>query len=371
MIRWETGPVGGSLPPATHLDLQREIGIRFHIQTDATASELTIQFHHACCDGLGGCMFIEDLLLAYTLACGDPPRQLDLRPLDPRKLRGRGRFGLTFPTLLRMAPQQLVGILRGQQFLTRRPVPLVPHRACLNDDTPPKGYPAVLHYVFDEESTSRCRPTAKHLGVTLNDMLVRDLFLALAEWRSRQNIGDDDHWLRMVIPINLRTPGDHLLPAANMVGNAFLDRRGPDFGDASRLLRGIHKEMALVKRWRLGLAFIFLANVYRWLPGGLEKTIRADKCFSSCMFANLGDPFAHFPVSDCDGRAVAGNVTLEDIDFVAPISPYSCAEVDVATYARKLGLTLHYDPRFLSGEQAANLLDTYVRRIRASIATQP
>ena len=246
VICWERGPVGGPLPPAAHQDLQREIGIRFHVRTDATASELTIQFHHTCCDGIGGCLFIEDLLLAYALACGDPPGQLQLRPLDPGKLRGRGRFGLTFPTLLRMAPQQLVGVLRGRQFLTRRPVPLVPHRACPNDDLPPKGYPATLHYVFDEESTIRGRRISQRLGVTLNDLLVRDLFLALAEWRSRQNIDNDGHWLRMVIPMNLRTAGDRLLPAANVVGNAFLDRRGPDFADADRLLRSIHKEMSLV-----------------------------------------------------------------------------------------------------------------------------
>jgi hypothetical protein len=368
MIGWEAGPLGDTLPPAAHLDLHREIGIRFHVRTDATASELTIQFHHTCCDGIGGCMFIEDLLLAYALACGDPPDQLKLRPLDPGKLRGRGTFGLTFPTLLKMAPQQLVGVLRGRHFLTRRPVPLVPHRPCPNDDIPPKGYPATLHHVFDEESTIRGRRTAKHLGVTLNDLLVRDLFLALAEWRSRQNIGDDGHWLRMVIPTNLRTPGDRLLSAANMIGNVFLDRRGPDFTDASRLLQSIHKEMALVKRWRLGLAFNFLANIYRWLPGGLKRKIRADECLMSCMLTNLGEPFAHLPVSGRDGRVVAGNVTLENVDFIAPTAPFGCVTVGVITYARRLGLTLHYDPRPLSEGQATDLLAAYVRRIQTSMA---
>ena len=32
-IKWETAPTGGPLPPATHLDLRREIGIRFHVRT--------------------------------------------------------------------------------------------------------------------------------------------------------------------------------------------------------------------------------------------------------------------------------------------------------------------------------------------------
>lgn len=121
LIQWEAGPVGGPLPPAAHQDLQREIGVRFHVRADATASELTIQFHHACCDGLGGCLFVEDLLLAYALACGDGRGYVKLRPLDPCKLRGRGRFGLTTATLLRMAPQQLVGMFRASQCLSVRP----------------------------------------------------------------------------------------------------------------------------------------------------------------------------------------------------------------------------------------------------------
>jgi hypothetical protein len=65
---------------------------------------------------------------------------------------------------------------------------------------------------------------------------------------------------------------------------------------------------------------------------------------------------------------VAGNVTLVDVNIVAPVRPYSCVTVAVALYAHRLSITLHYDPRPLSQEQAADLLDTFVRRIRASIA---
>ncbi len=368
VICWETGPMGGPLPPATHQDLQREIGIRFHIRTDGKASELTIQFQHTCCDGIGGGIFIEDLLLAYALAFGDPSGQLELRPLDPCKLHSRGRYGLTALALLKMAPQQFKFLLGGWRLIMRSPAPLLPHQVCLTDDSPPKGYPATLHYVFDEESTIRGRRTSQRLGVTLNDLLVRDLFLALVEWRSRQNIDDDGRWLRMAIPLNLRTDGDRLLSAVNVISNAFLDRRGPDFADADRLLQSVHKEMALIKRWRLGLVFVFLAKAFRWLPGGLEKRIRADACVMSCMLSNLGTSFVHLPLSDRNGRAVAGNVTLEGIDFVPPTCPYSCVTVGVVTCAGRLGLTLHYDPRPLSEGQAADLLDTYVRRIRASIA---
>jgi hypothetical protein len=65
---------------------------------------------------------------------------------------------------------------------------------------------------------------------------------------------------------------------------------------------------------------------------------------------------------------VAGNVTLVDVNIVAPVRPYSCVTVAVVLYAHRLSITLHYDPRPLSQEQAADLLDTFVLRIHASIA---
>jgi hypothetical protein len=267
-----------------------------------------------------------------------------------------------------MLPQQLVGLHGARQFLMRKPAPIIPHRACHNDSPLPKNYPAVVHHIFDREATAGLRKAAMRQGVTSNDLLARDLFLALAEWRLRRNIEDDGSWLRMMIPMNLRTTEDRLLPAANMVSSVFLDRRGPDFADPDRLLSGIHEEMDLIKRLRLGFTFIFSTAMCRWFPGGLEKQVRADKCTISCIFTNMGTPLAHVPLEHRDECIVAGDVTLEDAIWVAPLRPYSCVTILVALYARKLSVALHYDPRPLTDEQANDLLETYVRRIHASIA---
>ena len=83
-----------------------------------------------------------------------------------------------------------------------------------------------------------------------------------------------------------------------------------------------------------------------------------------------GTLLAHVPLPRRDECIVAGNVTLEDLDIVAPVRPYSCVTVAVALYAHRLGITLHYDPRPLTEQQATDLLEIFVRRIRASIAAE-
>ncbi len=359
VIHWEIGPVGGSLPPAGYQDIQQEMGIRFHVRIDTTASELTIQVHHACCDGMGGCQFIGDLLLAYAATCADPTTT-EPPPLDLGRLEGRTRF--------RIRPRQLAGLYRTAKFMMRTPVPLIPQQACFHDAAPPEGYPTMLRYIFDEEATARVQKTSQHLGVTLNDLLATDLFLAMADWRSSQNL-EDGGWLRMMIPVSLRTAGDGPSPAANVLGGTYLDRRQPDFADATRLLKSIHKEMAFIKRWGIARLFVALAEQCRRRPGRLERMIRADKCRMSIVFSNFGKPLRHLPLPRRDGRVVAGNVTLEGIDFVAPTRPYLCVNTIVALYDNKLSFTLHYDQRALSHGQATDLFAAYMRRIQSSAAS--
>jgi NRPS condensation-like uncharacterized protein len=366
-IQWENAVPSNRLPPAKRLDLHTEIGIRFHVRAKGAASDLTIQFHHACSDGAGISQFVQDLLVAYAMTCGMAPEQTQLPTLDSSLLSGRGRFGLTLRKFLRMMPQQAVGLLGARQFLMRQPVPLVPHRVSPNDSRLPATYPAILHYVFDRETTKGFRAVSKHLGVTANDLMARDLFLALAEWRSRQGVVEEGQWLRMMVPMNLRRAEDYLMPAANVVSCVFLDRREAHFADADRLLQGIHEEMDLIKRLQLGFTFIFSTALCRYLPGGLKERVQADVCSTSCVFTNVGTFLGQVPLPRRDGHIVAGNVTLMNVDFVAPIHPYACVTLAVGTYADRLTVSFHYDPRPLTQQQAADLLNTFVARIRDSV----
>ena len=269
--------------------------------------------------------------------------------------------------LLRMLPKQLVGLLGARQFLMRRPTPLVPHQAVAPDPPLPPQYPAVLSHFFDRDETRRLREAARRQAVTMNDLLGRDLFLALHAWRQAQGVADDESWLRLMVPVNLRTDGDRQMSAANVVSSVFLDRRGHDCGDADLLLQSIHAEMDLIKRLQLGFTFVCSLHVARYLPGGLRAQSRGDKCKISCIFTNFGAILADSPLPRSDGRLVAGNLILDKMDVVPPFSPYTCAAVSVGSYADRLFVTLHYDPRPLSADQAASLLATYAAQIKNSL----
>ncbi len=144
--------------------------------------------------------------------------------------------------------------------------------------------------------------------------------------------------------MNLRTPSDYHLPAASLASFVCLDRRRPDFADPERLLNGIHEQMSVTLRRQLGFTFVFSCRLLNLIPGRLRAHIRKPKCMVSCVLTNLGKTLVHSPLPRQADRLVAGNVTLEGFDSVAPIRPYTCASFAATTYANRLTITLHYDP---------------------------
>lgn len=346
------------------IDLRAGPGLRFHVAVDAGRSECLIQFHHACCDGLGFFQFINDLLIAYAQATHETSPTAELPATEPKLLHRRGTFGLTTLKLLKMAPQQARGLLGVRQFLMRAPQPVIPHDRQPAEAASPDPHPAFHTHCFDLDTSKQIRAAARRLGVTTNDLLARDLFLALHQFRTRSGCASQREWLRLMIPINLRTGSHQGMPAANVVSSIFLDRRGMDMDDAVTLLTSIKDEMELIKRCQLGFTFIFSLYVRRLLAGGLRTTSHVMKCRTSAVFSNLGKLLEDSPLPRRDGKLICGNLCLEHIDIVAPINPFMCAGFVASWYADKLAITLAYDPRPLTATDAKDLLECFRHTIQ-------
>jgi len=352
-IQWiEGAPGGNELPSATHLDLRDEIGLRLLILCDEDDCDLVIQFHHACCDGKGIFVFIEDLLIAYAMANGQSVR---LPKLDLERLKVRGKFELTIGKFIKMLPQQWIGLKGARQFLSRKPVAVIPHECANWEESPQQPYPTIIRHVFTVEQTLNLRETAKEQGATANDLLACSFFRAIHGHRQESKL-PSDQWLRMLVPMSLRSKNDRLLPAANVVSSIFLDRIGDACEDADSLLRSIHDEMNIIKENRLGLTFVFSLMAASKLPGGLRKAARKEEIQISCVFTNLGRVLTGTRLPKKNGKVDFGHAKLTGVDVLAPIRPFGCVTLAANTYDGHLGLTLHYDARSVSETEAKEMM---------------
>ncbi len=247
-----------------------------------------------------------------------------------------------------------------------KPSPVVPHRIQKVELEPRPAFPeAVIHHFTQAESAALAR-SAHGSELSLNAVLAHDLFLAIAEWRRRNGI-NNEAWLRLMIAVNMRSPGDRRMPAANVVSAAFLDRSLAD-ADTSALLDGINRFMENIKSDNLGLPWLLGLPLLQLLPRAWDKIRRSKRrCLFSALLTNLGPVFAGSPLPRIDRRLLVGDTILDEVEFLPVVRSLQCLGISVSHYAGRMSLGMRYDSGVFTPENAQELLDVYVKALRASI----
>ena len=364
-LDWAVDCVPMSCPVGEAIDLARDTGLRIWVRQGTEQARVLFQFHHACSDGTGAYRFIGDLLACYgarTDTMGTPPR---LAPVRPQMLRSRTDRLLGAPFSPRTSWP--AGLAESWRILVRRPAPLAPptgrRAGCRTND-----FPGFLTMSMDRAEHQFLRRAAEEVGATLNDLLLRDMFLALDDWNQQQGFRRRGRRLRIMMPTDLRDSEDCEMPAANLTSYAFLNRNARKWGSPNELLLSIRAETELSKSSRLGKKFMHIldrASRRKWL---LPFILSRNVCLATVVLSNAADPSrrftARFPRQS--GRVVCGNLVLDAITGVPPLRLKTRATFSISQYNRRLAISLRCDPYYFGLEDTAMLLDTYVRRLRQS-----
>jgi NRPS condensation-like uncharacterized protein len=373
-IHWDSDlerDVARACPP---IDLRREIGLRLWVCEAEGRTRLWLVLHHACCDGMGAVQFAADLLAAY--AAEWEGGRAAFPPLRAERVGDRGIYaGSRWAQWLRW-PFEVLCILGSVEYFWHRPVPLaVPGveaarpfggRSAIPHQWEGEASPRLASYrhPFSVDETSALRAAAREQGATLNDLLLRDLFLAAQDWIDRHRADDKAGGVRIMVPINLRTRLHADMPAANCVCMINVDRRVYRCDDLGRMLRIVSWEMGLIKRWRLGVTMLRIIQLVQATTGRLKALLPVDRCLASCVLSNLGTPFRGSPLADADGRIRAGNVEAVEVELLPPIRPLTSASFGAASLGGRLTVSLLADERMLGPEGGDELLAMYVARLR-------
>lgn len=358
---------GLSFPRQEKIDLSRENGVRLWVRTSANETQVRAQFHHAATDGIGAYHFLEDVLCAYDAVVRGEETVRAWRPISVDKLPQRARFGLTWWHVLLRLPQELWGVVVGlAMFLLPRPAAL---RAGPVVNETPKERRELLDYpthTFSADQTKQLREAARSTGATLNDLLLRDLFLAMQTWSESRGLSRARQLFRIMMPVNLRTVSDDDLPAANVVAMVFLDRHMAIYRNPALLLKSIKLETWFLKTFRFGLAFVRSCALVGSIPGGLEFMTRENRCYATSVLSNMGQVFTEALLARRNGKLVAGDLVLEAIESAPPVRPLTSIAITPVTYAGQMALVMNYDRQRFSAAEAQSLLNLYVQQLHAA-----
>ncbi|MEQ1838927.1 MAG: hypothetical protein ABL994_00840 [Verrucomicrobiales bacterium] len=360
-------------PGGFRIDLREENGLRVWVRTGDDRGEIRFQFHHACCDGLATSQFIQDVLCAYDhMVRGSAGSGPAFRPLDPHGLRQRHRLGACWQRRLFHGLVAVVTTIIGPPtFFLVRPTPLhAPEKAKgIDIEINEQVVPEALPWCFAKAQFDALLAGAKRNGVTLNDLMIRDFFLAMQTWNDNHG-GERKQVLRLMIPFDLRGPEHDQLSAANIVGMINLDRRfgGAFRWSAPRLLGSIRTETRFLKAFRIPAGYSQAITVIGKLAGGLEKLFQTDRCLTTAVLSNFGRILEDTPLNRRDGKLLAGDLIVEAVEPTSPVRTGSGISCALCTYGDQLSLMMNYDRRSYSPAVAQQLLTHIVARIEQTAA---
>lgn len=338
--------------------------MRVQVREAGDLTRFVFGFRHFAVDGLGAFQFLGDLFVAYAHISTGSSEAPAWKRLEAERLRDRDEHQTVNPRklkeLLRIAQVHLPLSLRSAAMVSEDVLPPQTNSTAeqLSEDF-------LVEHLSRAETIALSRVAADN-SVMLNDLLVRDYFVMLAEWN--RSTSQARAPIRVMIPTNMRTRKDLRLPAANVFSYAFITRKARDCQNPVKLLHSIRNEMADIKREKRGLYYeAGLRLLCRW-PAFVRWSLNRPTCFATAVFTNLSSGFDRLPLPSQDGCKIAGDLFMETGAGAGPIRPGTRISFAAHNYAGRLAISAVCDSLFFSPSQQRALLDAYLRKLRTTIA---
>lgn len=359
------------------IDLTKDIGLRvWGEQTDSHAT-LTLQFHHACCDGIAAAQFLEDIAICYArhyAICHNTEEELpELRSLDLQLLKTRNdREGRRIANIRGGLARRVRILLKYTlRYLRQVKLPFEADERLVKDDEQ-RGL-GLLEARLDRKQTRALRDAARQHNASLNDLLVCELMHLAKAWNGQlPNQNPRRYFWKqptycVLVPTSLRGPLDSQLPASNVVSYVFMARPTVMLDDPEKLLHSVRDEMQLVHKHQAGWLFVQAIESMRRIPGLLRLIMKRtqNSCMSTTVLSHMGNLLnaigSRLPRQG--KRIRMGNLIVDEIGGVAPIRQGTAVAFSTMLIGGELVISMRCCPRRFSTSAANELLDTFARQL--------
>jgi hypothetical protein len=351
-----------------YLDLRSQPGFRAWARVGAADSRVVLQIHHACCDGIAVLGVLGDLLVLYAAAVGRE-RAPKLPELPVERLRDRAVFdaGTTKRSLASGLRDVAMTVWVWWRIVFGRCRALAAGEGQI--ETGPAQEYKFLPFevrVLGRDASQRLKDTAVAHGVTLNDLLLRDMLLVARDWNRAHGQARGGP-LRINVPVFVRGRLGRDIPASNGIGFAFVTADPDRFRDPDALLRDVYRQTQRIKQWKLALYFLGGLAAAARFPRLVRWVLGRKKPLATVVLSYLGPALAQLALPRRDGKLVSGNVVVERMAGVPPVRPLTRASMVVLEYAGELTLAVRTDVHHFGPQDTRALVDAFAARLAETI----
>ncbi len=352
---------------AAPLDLSKTAGLRLHMICSDQHVRQRLELHHACCDGAGAFQFLQELYLSYAHLVSKKEGPVALEELSPEHLPERNHFASNSSGALERLARCAFGIREAAKFTLKKISPL---------RTEPVGHDStrVMHPFLtlhgSRRQLARLRTASASQGTTLNDLLLRDLFLTIVQWNQNHQAATTNPRYRLLVPCDLRTPEDVRLPACNVMGYSFLTRRESDCNRSPATWEGIRDEMRFIREQNASLYFIRTIEFCHRFLGGIRSLAKPHRCLATALASNMGNPaqttFSLLPKRN--GKILLGDLEMEKIVAYPPLRQNTRVGIVANTYANQLSIGIRYDGISMSSVEGERFKELFQQNLEQTAA---
>ena len=355
--------------PVGVIDLQTSTGLQGWLFKTSIGWDVKMVFSHACCDGQGARMFLQDLVLAYSVLCGS---SLDDNPFfatDVAHLDRRGEY----PPTVGLDNSRWRKFRKAFQFVVFSPQP-----AAIEKSLRPRSLVAseasvvgFCSHTFTAAEVAGMQGPRQRSGVALNDIAVAMLFSIVGQWQRDHGMRPNAR-LRVSVPFDLRNREDERMPATNRYTYMFLNRRLKECSHWTTLLSGLQSELQSLRQSRMNVEFLDgLCRAARW-PRVFRWVFKRRRCFATALLTNLSDPSRRLRKRlrvDSDGCMWLGHAKCLDIQIqTPPLRPGTHWAFGIFEYAGRMTVSFRYDTTTITPKTAQTILNRYVAGWHAWLA---
>lgn len=368
-VAWSSDNASSDANTEAFIDIRRQPGLRIWACEDGDGVRMTMQFHHATCDGTGAYRFVGDLLGCYMNRLASCAGQVDLGPVDLQQLKVRPtkmrslRVGDSFWQKTRSAYAE------AWRTFGHRVAPLKPPQGNRIEDSPsPTLRPdaGMVKRDFSGEQLANLRQAANAQGATFNDLLLSRMFQTVAHWNTGFATGRK---FRVMVPSDMRDGEDFEMPACNMTAYTFINRTAAEIVDADQLLDLIRIDTLQIKNGSRQKSFMDGLTSAMSTPAIFNFLLHRNACLATSVLSNAGDPARRFTcrLPKKLGKVSCDEFTLDGITGVPPLRRMTRCTLSSSIYGRKLTFSMRCDPHCFSTDDSRQLLDLFCTKLSADV----
>ena len=340
------------------------LGIFVRPVDEFAQSEVWLYVHHAVGDGVGSILVINDWMIIYANLKASRDPQYGLHRLDPKLLASRNSVDFFSWRYLKHLWKQPIALFGAAKFAFRKTPELIPpDQQSLGQ---PGHYPSIVGQWIDADQVARISQHASGHNVSVNTILLGQLYLALADWRSKHGQHNPNDWMRIILPISIRRVSDRRLPTANRATLVQIDRQSRHAdNDLGAFYYGLNREINIILGWQLDKIFLLAIRAMSLSNWILRTAANSKKSRGMAVFTNLGEPLRKSERAAGRDPDKEAPIRPVEFDLVGPIRAGTPVNFSVSRYGAAMRVSLQYDSKLISDSQAAEMFQGYVCRLKA------